>query len=60
MQTDNYNLLIMPGRNKVLLAIVDVFMVFLMFGMFAICECLINFIRAKTVTAKNLEKMELQ
>ena len=36
MQTDNYNLLIVPGGNKVLLAIVDVFMAFLLFGMFAI------------------------
>ncbi|GAB2044383.1 membrane protein [Agathobaculum sp. TL06] len=36
MQTDNYNLLIVPGGNRLLLDIVDVFMAFLLFGMFAI------------------------
>lgn len=36
MGTTNYNYLIVPGKNKVLLAIVDVFMAFLLFGMFSV------------------------
>lgn len=36
MGTTNYNHLIVPGGNKVLLAVVDVFMAFLLFGMFSV------------------------
>ncbi len=36
LQTDNYNYLIVPGANRVLLIIVDLFMAFLLFGMLSI------------------------